>query len=284
MKNKTKRSLYSYIIIAYGITWVCWIAALLSGYKDMSFLNLLNWDFESAKQMAAFFIFRLGVYGPLIASFVVTYYYFKNDDLKKLVDRITRWQVEVKWYLYMLMIPFLLNIIVVVIGVSMGMSIRDFFNSEVPLSFIFFYFLYEIFTSGLEEPGWRGFVLDKLQNVYTAEKASWILGLIWAVWHYPYVIYLYYSGGLVPTIFSLAGFTMSIIGQTFIITWFYNNTRSVLITILLHAWLNTATTYILGNITIVNPVMGIIPALVTWGIVFVLLKKYGGETLTLVKD
>jgi membrane protease YdiL (CAAX protease family) len=132
----------------------------------------------------------------------------------------------------------------------------------------------------MEEPGWRGFLLEKLQKIYTAEKSSWILGLIWAVWHYPYLLFLYSNLDLISIIFSIVGFTMAIIGQTFIITWFYNNTKSVLITILLHAWLNTSTTYILGNLTITNPIMGVIPALVTWGIVFILLKKYGGKTLT----
>ncbi|MCF8008474.1 MAG: hypothetical protein K9K32_01800 [Halanaerobiales bacterium] len=72
---------------------------------------------------------------------------------------------------------------------------------------------------------------------------------------------------------------MAIIGQTFIMTWFYNNTKSVFIYILLHAWLNTSTTFILGQITIINPIMGIIPGVVTWVIVFILLKIYGSETL-----
>ena len=106
------------------------------------------------------------------------------------------------------------------------------------------------------------------------------MGLLWAVWHYPYVISLYISWGILPIIVSVAGFTMSIIGQTFIFTWFYNNTKSVFISILFHAWLNTVTTFILGNITINYPIMGIIPALVTWGLVFLLLKIYGGKRLT----
>jgi membrane protease YdiL (CAAX protease family) len=274
------RSLYLYVGLAYLITWFFWITAFLLGYKDISFMNILSWDFNNQSSVISFLIFRLGVYGPIISSFVITYYFFKLEGIKDLWQRITKWKVEVKWYLYMLFIPILINLIVVLVGIIIGIPFNSFFKSEFPLSIILIYFLYQIFTSGMEEPGWRGFLLEKLQKIYTAEKSSWILGLIWAVWHYPYLLFLYSNLDLISIIFSIVGFTMAIIGQTFIITWFYNNTKSVLITILLHAWLNTSTTYILGNLTITNPIMGVIPALVTWGIVFILLKKYGGKTLT----
>jgi len=280
MEKSKIRSLYLYVGLAYLITWVLWIAAFLLGYKDISFLNILNWDFNNQSSVISFLIFRLGVYGPIISSFVITYYYFKSEGLKNLWKRIIKWNVEIKWYLYMLLIPILINLAVVLIGIIIGIPFDSFFKSELPISIILIYFLYQIFTSGMEEPGWRGFLLEKLQKIYSAEKSSWILGLVWAVWHYPYLLFLYSKLDLISIIFSIAGFTMAIIGQTFIITWFYNNTKSIFITILLHAWLNTSTTYILGNITIVNPVMGVIPALVTWGIVFILLKRYGGETLT----
>lgn len=132
----------------------------------------------------------------------------------------------------------------------------------------------------MEEPGWRDFALENLQKKYTAEKSSWILGLIWAVWHYPLMISLYLSEGIIAIIFSLAGFTIVMIGQTIIYTWFYNNTKSVFIAILYHAWANTATAFILGTVATYNPGIGLFTAIATWGLAFLLLKKYGGKTLT----
>jgi membrane protease YdiL (CAAX protease family) len=70
------------------------------------------------------------------------------------------------------------------------------------------------------------------------------------------------------------------IGQTIIYTWLYNNTESVLITILHHALGNTATAFILGTVATHNPAIGVITALVTWGLAWLLLKIYGGKTLT----
>ena len=271
-KNQ-KKAFFYYVIIACSFTWVFWITAILLGYEDISFARLINRGFETPKQMILFLIFRIGVYGPLIASLLVTCYFFKFDGLKSLWQRITKWKVKIKWYLYLLLIPIGLNLIVVFIGVMSGIPFDDFFKSGIPWTLILIYFFYQILTSGMEEPGWRGFALEILQNKYTAEKASWILGLIWAVWHYPLMISLYLSEGIISIIFSLAGFTMVMIGQTIIYTSFYNNTKSVLITILHHAWSNTATAFIFGTVATHSPVIGLFTAIVTWGIAFLLLKN-----------
>lgn len=280
MKKIQKKSLLFYVIIAYCFTWLSWITAILLGYEDISFAKLIHWDFETPKQGILFLVFRIGVYGPLIASLLVTYYFFKQNGLKDLWRRITKWKIKFKWYLYALLIPIVLNLIVVFVGVLIGIPFEDFFKSNIPLVFIFIYFFYQIITSGMEEPGWRGFALDNLQKKFPAEKSSWILGLIWAVWHYPLMISLYISEGIIAIIFSLIGFTMVMIGQTIIYTWFYNNTKSVFITILHHAWGNTATAFILGTVATHNPVIGLFTAIVTWGLAFLLLKKYGRKTLT----
>ncbi|HMA58774.1 MAG TPA: CPBP family intramembrane glutamic endopeptidase [Halanaerobiales bacterium] len=280
MKKEDKRSLIIYTVITFVFTWIFWITALYMGYKDIPFLRYLNWDFKSSSQVTRHLIFRIGVYGPLVGSLIVTYLYSGGQGLRSFIKRIFKVKIKMKWYLYLFLIPIIINFVVVLIGLIIGININSFFKSSIPINYILVFFIYEVLTSGLEEPGWRGFALEKLQNSFTAEKTSWILGLIWAVWHYPYVISLYITSGFMPMVLSLAGFSMAIIGQTFIMIWFYNNTNSIFVAILLHAWLNTSTTFVLGDITINNPIMGIIPALVTWAIVVVLLKVYGGETLT----
>jgi membrane protease YdiL (CAAX protease family) len=280
MKKEDKKNLKTYILISFGFTWIFWITAFFMGYKDISFLRYLNWDFESDNQVIRHLIFRVGVYGPLIGALITTYFYSGKKGFKVFVHKVFKVRVKIKWYIYLILLPLIINIVVILIGMMLGIGFNSFFNSSIPLKYIIIFFIYEVLTSGMEEPGWRGFALEKLQSNYTAEKTGWILGLIWAIWHYPYVISLYIDSGFITLIFSLAGFSMAIIGQTFIMIWFYNNTKSIFISILLHAWLNTTTTFILGDLTITNPIIGIIPALVTWGIVLILLKIYGGETLT----
>ncbi len=279
MQNKEKKGLLLFLGLAFGISWLFWLIAFGLGYRDISFVDITRWEFANSEEKTAFLLFRIGIYGPLLAGLIATIFVSGTQGLKGLFSRIFKWNVSWKWYFYLIFIPLGISLVSVLVGLILGVPLEDFFSGGVPLSLILFFFLYQVFTSGLEEPGWRGFALEKLQKRFNAEKTSWILGLVWAIWHYPYVIFLYSDTGFFAIIMSLAGFSMAIIAQTFIFTWFYNNTRSIFIAILFHAMLNTSTTFLLGEITIVHPVMGIIPALVTWGAVLILLKRFGGERL-----
>lgn len=141
-------------------------------------------------------------------------------------------------------------------------------------------FLNTTLTSGLEEPGWRGFALPELQKTNNAYKSSLILGLVWAVWHFPYLIYLYFTQlnfGLFLSILSLVGFTASTMGISIIYTWIYNNTKSVFLMILFHGLLNFIPQVMLGGVT--DSAGGVFTALVTWAVAIILTKKYGEETL-----
>ncbi|MFN2324021.1 MAG: CPBP family intramembrane glutamic endopeptidase, partial [Trueperaceae bacterium] len=111
--------------------------------------------------------------------------------------------------------------------------------SAVPAwPFVLGWFAAQIATSGLEEPGWRGFALPLLQRTYTAERANWLLGFVWAAWHLPFVLYLYRDLPLAAIPVTLAGFAMSIVAMGFVHAWVVNSTGSVALNVLLHAWAN----------------------------------------------
>ncbi|MES0342278.1 MAG: CPBP family glutamic-type intramembrane protease, partial [Candidatus Humimicrobiaceae bacterium] len=117
----------------------------------------------------------------------------------------------------------------------------------------------------------------KLQEKYTANRSSWLLGIIWSVWHFPFMVYLFYPFGIPILIFSLIGFTMSIIANAILYTWIYNNTKSIFLCIILHAIFNLSAAYILALVS--HPLTGTILAALQWGIAIFLLKKYGPEDL-----
>lgn len=92
----------------------------------------------------------------------------------------------------------------------------------------------------LEELGWRGFVLDRLQERFSPLVSSLILGLFWWGWHLPLfflpdsVFKLMPVGSLVFWLYFVNTLTMSIL-----LGWVYNHTqRSILGAILMHASLN----------------------------------------------
>ena len=99
-------------------------------------------------------------------------------------------------------------------------------------------FLYNLlFVAVLEEPGWRGFLLDNVQQTRSPLVASIAVWAPWALWHLP----LDYSR---PAPFSLMMFlqvrVIFLIPIAIIMTWLYNRSRSSLqSTTMFHAGMNT---------------------------------------------
>jgi membrane protease YdiL (CAAX protease family) len=92
----------------------------------------------------------------------------------------------------------------------------------------------------IEELGWRGYVLDRLQEKHNALVSSLILGTVWSLWHLPtFFIRDSYQESLGIGTPEFWLFFAGIIPLTFAFTWIYNNTgRSTLAVILFHSMVN----------------------------------------------
>ena len=87
-----------------------------------------------------------------------------------------------------------------------------------------------------EEIGWRGFLVPRMHRLVGFTNASLLVGLLWAVWHYPINIAvspLYRP--TVPLWYSNACFTLVVIGISFIHTWLRIRSQSLWPSALFHA-------------------------------------------------
>ncbi|MBB5210884.1 CPBP family intramembrane glutamic endopeptidase [Microbulbifer hydrolyticus] len=91
-----------------------------------------------------------------------------------------------------------------------------------------------------EEFGWRGYLLPKLQEKYSALTASLILGAVWGFWHFPASL----IGTGVPQEMPFFVFLVWVLLATLLMTWVYNNTGSVLLAILMHSMANATFNYL----------------------------------------
>jgi membrane protease YdiL (CAAX protease family) len=100
-----------------------------------------------------------------------------------------RWRVGWQWYLVVILGPAAFSLAVAGIYTLFGGSWSAAAPPALlqgPLLFLPLFLLILTFTDGLsEELAWRGFALPRLLTRYNALAASLILGVIWALWHFP---------------------------------------------------------------------------------------------------
>jgi CAAX protease family protein len=85
-----------------------------------------------------------------------------------------------------------------------------------------------------EEIGWRGFLAPQLTQTRGFAVASVVTGCLWAVWHYPILIFADYNLGTAAW-YSVGCFTVMVIGLSVIFTWFRLKTGSLWTATFLHA-------------------------------------------------
>ena len=85
-----------------------------------------------------------------------------------------------------------------------------------------------------EELGWRGFLLPRLVERIGFNGACLVSGLIWAVWHYPSLLWADYNAGTDPA-YAVACFTVMVVALGFILGWLRLRSGSVWPCALFHA-------------------------------------------------
>jgi membrane protease YdiL (CAAX protease family) len=157
------------------------------------------------------------------------------------------------------------------------------YNGQFPPNFPIF--LVTLLFNGtlsavLEEVAWRGFLVPKMMELTSFTKTALITGLIWAVWHYPLIIFSNVRLGNTPLPYSLVCFTIFAVGVSFAAAWLRLKSGSVWTAALLHGShnvfmlhvFNTLTTdsgsiwLLLGEYGSVTAAMGLLLAILFWSL------------------
>ncbi|MBN1262603.1 MAG: CPBP family intramembrane metalloprotease [Anaerolineae bacterium] len=286
-------ALWVYLLIANGITWLCWIPALIiarqQGYLLPTIDNtpaLAQQGYANAQHRLISSVFSFAVYGPLIGGIVATWLEGGRAGLADLLRRVIKWRVAPKWYGYAVLIATSLTALPVGIALLVNAIPASSLNISRYLPYLALMLGRQLLTSGLgEEPGWRGYLLPKLRRRFQGDTFIWVLGIIWAIWHYPITIYTtlgaFNTGNtaqlIVTLLMSLAGQTISLIGMTYLYVWLYNHTHSILLMMIFHALTNTAATLFAGGLQ--GPASLLVAAM-PWAVVLLLEKTCGKTCFT----
>lgn len=219
-----------YMLLAYGLTWIFWIPVALT-----------RQDYQESPLLLA--IVFLGAFGPGIAGISMTYREQGKAGGRDFWHRVFDFRrIRLIWYVLILLLFPALHLIAIGINHWLGGGPPEFaFIKEsiaMPAGILIVAILY-LFQSALEELGWRGYMLDRLQTIWKPVTASIVLGVSHAFWHLPlfWIVGTNQSRYLSGIDFTL--FVAFVVAGSFYNTWCYNdNHRSILAVILFHTSTN----------------------------------------------
>ncbi|KAB1187932.1 MULTISPECIES: CPBP family intramembrane glutamic endopeptidase [Haloferax] len=254
--------------VTYLITWSFWVAAIALGIS-----------FESAEGLV---LLLAGLAGPGIAGIGFTYLVYDERGRKDYWRRLTDVsRIGLKWFAVILFLPLVMSLVGAAVDLFLGGTGATWSEGVLGFAVSPLAILPAVFFATLppfiEELGWRGYVLDRLQMQWSALTASLILGVVWAVWHLPlFFVEGTYQAGLGVGTLEFWSFMIGVVGLTGVFTWVFNNTtRSILAIIILHGMVNFT-----GEIIALTPRADAI-ATVSWVVlVGVLAVVWGSQTLT----
>jgi membrane protease YdiL (CAAX protease family) len=84
-----------------------------------------------------------------------------------------------------------------------------------------------------EEIGWRGLLVPELAKITTFTRTALLTGIVWAVWHYPAIIFAEYHSPA-PRPFDLLSITISVFGMSLFTAWLRLKTGSIWPAVLWH--------------------------------------------------
>jgi membrane protease YdiL (CAAX protease family) len=176
-----KKKLITFVVLAYGISWLIWLPNVLAHNLDVP------WEFSK-------WLHIIGGLGPFLGAVITTYLFDRNAGVAKYFkDKLLRTQ-SVKWILIGLGMPFVFFLIaVLIVGIFIGewLVFSDLgLNSKLPITNPFLIWLLWCFFYGLgEEGGWRGFLFPEFTKSYPARITTLYVAVIWIPWHLPVFFY-----------------------------------------------------------------------------------------------
>jgi membrane protease YdiL (CAAX protease family) len=227
-----RHPLVFFFLIAFSFSWLMFLPG------PLTYFGVLNLSPQILGLLGV-----TGLLGPILSGFIMTAVTEGGAGIRRWLRRIVRWRIGLRWYLFALVgLP-----VVMVLGTIIRPGALESFQTLAPLSVLPYLsaFVFMVLIGGplLEEPGWSGFALPRLQRLHGPLVGGLILGSLWALWHLP--------GFLIPsqdltdipprgTVLDFVVFSLALIALRIVMQWVFNNTKgSVLMAILVHASWNT---------------------------------------------
>ncbi|AIY04538.1 hypothetical protein Plano_0573 [Planococcus sp. PAMC 21323] len=274
--NTEKRSQRFFIGFVFIWSFVFWGIGIFLSLKDdvqllenmEVLLGILNLTLSEELRTVTI-LYALAGYGPLLGAIFITLFI---PETRRYFKGKFRFNTPLK---YTFQIIALFAVITIVPGVTL--VFKNGLDTSVTWStvaLLLLFFIYQLITAGTEEIGWRGYLLPSMLQKLTPWQASVRIGVIWALWHTPIILYVFYSQGLpvFQIIFSFAGFIAGTIAMSAVHTYYYLKTQNVVFNMFIHAVSNTFPMFV-GMVLSSSYEVSVVTQLLLWVFVGIIIKK-----------
>jgi len=215
-------SLIKFFGLTYATTWVLWGLAALAPTGSLRFS-----------------LFLPGTFAPAFVAIWLTSRTGGPAGTRALVERVFKWQVPVRWYLFAVLYFATIKLVAAVVH-RLGTGVWPEVEQGNWLLFLAAIIASTPFQAG-EEIGWRGYALPRLTERFGLGGAALLLGVVWATWHLP----LFFIPATDNTGMSFPVYLITVTGSSVALAWLYARTGgSLLLVMLMHAAANNTPHFI----------------------------------------
>ncbi len=159
---------------------------------------------------------------PAVAALVITALIAGKHGISALLRQLSPARTSLWLYLAVIIGPIILGAIALGINLLLGQPAPMWINPGLRL----LTFLPGLFFAITEELGWRGFVLPRLQARASALTSSLIVGLLWALWHFPETLQAFpLHLSLIETLSLQGDSLLQFLALSILMAWTFNSSK-----------------------------------------------------------
>lgn len=172
-------------------------------------------------------LYFLANWAPAIAALILVLYRHGLDGIRRFLSRLLLWRASLYWYGLILIVVPLVFYVSALFKEGEYAALFPFASIQAYLLAL----LIMVIKGPVEEIGWRGLALPLLQRRMAPIWAGLVIGIVWAVWHFP----AFLLSGTVYSSWSVMPFFVGTVALSIIMTPLFNCSRgSILIAALFH--------------------------------------------------
>lgn len=173
--------------------------------------------------------------GPSVAGILLTGLASGRIGFRKLLSRLLRWRVGIRWYMVALLTAPLSTVIVLLaLSLFSPEFVPSILTSNDKAALIMMGIVGGLMVGFFEELGWTGFAIPQMRHRYSILATSLIVGLLWGAWHFLLFWENDSFSGAFPLALLLARLFSWLPAYRILMVWVYDHTESLLIVMLMH--------------------------------------------------